>query len=208
MKPTLPLRMAKALCHLILTLAFDLKAYGTHNVPRRGGVLLVTNHQSYLDPAILGVPLRRMVSFLARSELFHNRYFGAMIRTLNAFPVQQGRGDTAAIREMIRRLREGQILNIFPEGSRSEDGELAPIERGAALVVRRAGTSVSVVPVAIDGAFQAWPRHRKYPRRHPIRVMYGPPLDIADRSDQEVQQLIGQTLQTMLADLRAKSRRN
>jgi 1-acyl-sn-glycerol-3-phosphate acyltransferase len=120
------------------TLMFDLKTYGDENVPKDGGVLLVANHQSYLDPVLVAVHLSRPVSFLAKSELFENPHFGWFIRMLHAFPVRQGEGDIGAVKEIIRRLGEGHALNIYPEGSRTETGEIGRLEKGVALVIRRA----------------------------------------------------------------------
>jgi 1-acyl-sn-glycerol-3-phosphate acyltransferase len=195
-------KAAQAFCRIITTLMFDYKAYGVHNVPMRGGVLLVSNHQSYLDPVLLGVPLRRPMSYLAKSELFANKFFGALIRALNAFPVRQGAADVGAVKETIKRLQEGYLLNIFPEGTRSEDGLIGKIESGAALVVRRA--NVPVVPVVIDGSFDAWPRHAKVFHSHPIRVMYGPPMDVANMKAAEITRVIDRTLRKMFDELRAK----
>lgn len=191
------------LCRIGTSLLFDLKTYGTEHVPKTGGALLVANHQSYLDPILVAVHLYRPVSFLAKSELFENRYFGWLIRSLHAFPVRQGEGDVGAVRETIRRLGEGHILNVYPEGSRTETGEIGPIQKGVALVVRKAG--VPIVPVAIDGSFQAWPKMRKLFRPHPIRVLYGPPMDMSGMKGEQVVQRIDSTLRTMLAELRKNS---
>jgi 1-acyl-sn-glycerol-3-phosphate acyltransferase len=187
------------------TLLFDLKVYGTHHVPRTGGVLLLANHQSYLDPMLIGVRLKRPISYMAKSELFEgNRFFAWLIRSLHAFPVKQGRGDVGAIKGSILRLHQGHMLNIFPEGSRTGDGELGPIQPGVALVVRRA--DVPVVPVVIDGSFQALPRSRKLFRSHPIRLMYGPPLNVAGLNPHQIVALIDRTFRDMLEELRRKDR--
>lgn len=199
---TLFWKLAQAFCRVITTLMFDFKAYGVENVPMRGGVLLVSNHQSYLDPVLLGVPLRRSMSYLAKSELFDNKFFGGLITSLNAFPVRQGTGDVGAVKETIKRLQEGHLLNIFPEGTRTDDGNIGKIESGAALVVRRA--NVPVVPVVIDGSFDAWPRHAKLFHSHPIRIMYGHPMDLSNMKAAEITKKIDTTLRTMFAELRAK----
>jgi 1-acyl-sn-glycerol-3-phosphate acyltransferase len=190
------------LCRPILALLFQLKTYRRHYVPRRGGVLLVSNHQSYLDPVLVGVYLPRPMSFLAKSELFRNRLFSWLIRSLNAFPVRQGAGDVGAVKEMIKRLREGHMLNIFPEGSRTENGEMGPMEPGAALVVRKAG--VPIVPCVVDGSFKAWPKGQKFPKPHRVSVMFGPPLQIDGLKAQQITQLIDQTLRSMLVELRQR----
>ena len=185
---------------------FDLKAYGVDNVPRRGGVLLVSNHQSYLDPVLFAVKLRRPLSFFAKSELFENPIFGALISSLNAFPVRQGEGDIGAVKETIRRLQEGHVLNLYPEGSRSYDGEMQKMQPGIGLIIRRAG--VPVVPAVIDGAFQAWPPHRgvKIFRPHPIRIAYGPPMELHDLKAAQIVSKIGDTLNAMFNDLRQRER--
>ncbi len=115
------------------TLCFDLKVYGSDRVPRSGGVLLLSNHQSFLDPVLIGVRLPRPLSYMARSELFTvNPAFTWIIRKLGAFPVRQTGSAAGAVKTAIGRLKDGHALNIFPEGSRTEDGEIGPIEGGAA----------------------------------------------------------------------------
>ena len=96
------------------------------------------------------------------------------------------------------------MINIFPEGSRTEDGEIAPVLPGAALVVKRAG--VPIVPVVIEGSFDAWPKGRKLFRPHPVSVMYGPPLDVRDLHARDITDLIDRTLRAMFADLRGRHR--
>src|SRR5512135_3625913 len=114
MERTFVWRFLHAICRIAAVLWFNCRAYGVKNVPRKGGVLLVSNHQSYLDPVLLAIPLPRMVSYLAKSELFEHKALAWLIRSLNAFPVRQGRVDTTAVKEMIRRLRAGELLNLYP----------------------------------------------------------------------------------------------
>jgi 1-acyl-sn-glycerol-3-phosphate acyltransferase len=151
-EPTVFWRFCRGIARLLATLMFEMRVYGLENVPRRGGVLLISNHQSYLDPVLLATFVRRQISFLAKSELFENKYFGWLIRSLHAFPIRQGAGDVGAMKETIRRLREGHGLTLFAEGHRTETGELLPIQPGAALVIRRAG--VPVVPCVIQGSYR------------------------------------------------------
>ncbi|MGD0388834.1 MAG: lysophospholipid acyltransferase family protein [Tepidisphaeraceae bacterium] len=186
------------------TVLFDLKTYGSRNVPKSGGVLLVANHQSYLDPVLVAVHLDRPVSYLAKSELFENPYFAWFIRSLHAFPVRQGEGDVGAVREMIRLLEKGNVLNVFPEGSRTETGEIAPLEKGVALVIRKAG--VPVVPVAIDGSFAAWPKDAMIFHPHPVRVRYGKPIDFHGKKGQEIICTLETELRSLMAELRASER--
>ncbi len=198
---TLLWKFGQGVCRMVSTAMFELKVYGMQHIPASGGVLIVSNHQSYLDPIALGAHLRRPMSFLARSTLFDHRFFGWLISNLNAFPVRQGEGDVGAVKETIRRLQEGHVLNIFPEGSRSEDGEIGPMQSGIALIVRRAG--VPVVPAVIDGSFAAWPKGAKMPRRYPIRVRYGPAIDMSGMKGSEIVARIDSTLRRMFDELRA-----
>ncbi len=192
----------QAIARIFTTVVFDLKVYGQHHVPPRGGVLLAANHESYLDPALVAVRMKRPVNFFAKAELFEIPGFAWLIRSLHAFPVRQGEGDIGAAKEAIRRLKEGHILNIYPEGSRTETGELGPIEPGVALMVRRAG--VPVVPVVVSGSFHAWPRGRKFFRSAPIRVLYGPPMELNHLKPAQITARIDQTFRQLLAELRAK----
>jgi 1-acyl-sn-glycerol-3-phosphate acyltransferase len=190
---------------IFTTLLFDLKVYGLEHIPRRGGAILAANHQSYLDPVLLGTRLARPLSYMAKSELFGNRFFAWLIRSLHAFPVRQGSGDVGAIKESVRRVQDGYLLNIYPEGTRTETGDLQPILNGVALVVRRAG--VPVIPAIVHGAYDAWPPHRKLPRaRGPIIVMYGPPLDLAGLKGEQITRKIDETFHRMMADARARRR--
>jgi 1-acyl-sn-glycerol-3-phosphate acyltransferase len=197
---SLPWKYLQMIARVGTTLLFDLKVTGTENVPKDGGVLLAANHQSYLDPVVVAVRLYRPVSFFAKSELFENPWFGWFIRMLHAFPVRQGEGDIGAVKEVIRRLGEGYALNIYPEGSRSETGDIAPFEKGIALVIRKA--RVPVVPVVIDGSFDAWPKDDKLFHAHPIRVKYGKPLILYEKKGPEIISELEQCLKSMLAELR------
>jgi 1-acyl-sn-glycerol-3-phosphate acyltransferase len=160
----------QGLCDFAATVAFDLRADGVDHVPRTGGVLLLANHQSFLDPVLVALRLEREIAFLARSTLFQGA-FGAFIQYLNAFPVKQGKGDVGAMKQTIELLKHGHAVVVFPEGARTFDGHVQPLAPGVALLIQRA--KVPVVPIAIEGAFDAWPRTRKLPQPARIRVAYG-----------------------------------
>jgi 1-acyl-sn-glycerol-3-phosphate acyltransferase len=111
----------QAIARVLTTLLFDLKVYGLENIPEHGGALVVSNHQSNLDPVVLNARLRRPMSYVAKSELFEiNPYITLLLRLLGAFPVHQGHGDVHAVKESIQRLHEGRLLNIYPEGAHIE----------------------------------------------------------------------------------------
>jgi 1-acyl-sn-glycerol-3-phosphate acyltransferase len=190
----------RACCRIASTVFFDLKVYGVENVPNTGGVLLLSNHLSFLDPACIGVQIRRPASYLAKSELFDVPVFGRVIPRLNAFPVRQGAGDIGAVRETIKRLKEGRVLTVFPEGARSLNGELQPLQGGFTLIVRKAG--VPIVPVGIDGSYQAWRRGAALPKCAPVRVKFGPPLHVQEMKPAEIVTTVETALRGLIADLR------
>ena len=192
----------KGVCRIVSTLMFDLKVEGIEHVPRRGGALLISNHQSYLDPVLVGVQLQRHVSFIAKSQLFEMPVLSWLIPRLNTFPVRRGESDVSAIKEALRRVHEGQILTMFPEGTRSLDGNLLPIQAGIALMVKRA--EAPVIPAVVDGSRNAWGRGTKFPKVAPVRVMYGPPLELGKKKGAEVVTLIGETFARMMGELRQR----
>jgi 1-acyl-sn-glycerol-3-phosphate acyltransferase len=187
---------------IFTSLLFELRVHNIENVPQTGGVLLVANHQSYLDPVLVAVRLRRPVSYFAKSELFENPFLGWLIRSLHAFPVRQGQGDLGAVREAIRRLEEGHILNLYPEGTRTLDGEIGPLQKGISLVLRK--VNVPVVPVAIEGSFAAWSKGRKIFRSGQIDVLYGKPMSFKGMKSDEILKTLSETLTALLASLREK----
>ena len=139
-------------------------------------MLLASNHQSYLDPVFIGAFLSREMYFMARDTLFKNCFFGPLIRSLNAYPVKRGGGgDLGAIRDTLRRLRDGEVVLVFPEGTRTTDGTVKSMQGGIGMLAGRAG--VPVVPVYVDGAFSIWKKGAMLPRLFGrVRVCYGRPL--------------------------------
>lgn len=147
------------------------------NVPSarilRGGMMFVANHQSFLDPMLVGQAVPRSMSYLARSTLFDVPVFGSIIRGVNAHPVRRGAADARALKTVIRLLRAGESVLMFPEGTRTRDGELGEFKPGAAAIAIRCG--VPVLPVAIEGSYECWPRTQALPRPARAAVAYGVP---------------------------------
>ncbi len=197
-------RALKTVFRISTSVLFDLKAYGLEHVPSTGGVLLLSNHQSFLDPPCVTVALRRPASFLAKSELFENPAFSWFIRQLNAFPVRQGAGDVGAVRETIRRLKEGHVITVFPEGTRADGSDMLPLQGGFALIVRKAG--VPIIPVAVDGTGRALPKDAIALRPTPVRVQFGPPMDVAHLKPAQIVRAVDRELHRLLAEVRRRAR--
>lgn len=161
----------RQMCRVFGSAAFGIRCFDRHNVPASGGAVLACNHQSFLDPMVVGSGLQRQVSYMARDSLFRNFAFGWLIHSVNAFPVKRNAADVGAIKEALRRLKQGRLVLLFGEGTRTRDGRIAPLESGIVMLARRA--QVPVIPVTIDGAFEAWPRHHKLCQLGTIGVIYG-----------------------------------
>jgi len=154
-------------------------------------VLLVCNHQSYLDPVLATLALRRECHYMARDTLFRGGLFERLIVSLNALPIRRSSADLSAIKETLRRLRQGALITVFPEGTRTPDGRVREMQPGVVLLARRAGAPL--VPTLILGAYECWPRQARLPRPHPVIVAYGQPLtptEIRERDDEECMRLV------------------
>jgi len=167
-----------ALSQLIAWFVFILLAgfrrFGCRNIPRRGGCIIACSHQSFLDPVIVGFTCPRAVRYLARSTLFANPLFGALIRRYGAMELARGGADVKAMKKCIQRLRRGEIVLLFPEGTRTRTGEIGVLKPGVFLISDRAG--VPVVPAAVEGSLKSWPRGRRLPSLAPMRIAYGEPI--------------------------------
>jgi cytidylate kinase len=164
----------KPIAVAIMRALWRLEGHGMEHVPASGPVLLVSNHSSVLDPALVGGVAPRQLTFLAKAELFAVPGFGRFIRALNAWPVRREGADAAALRTALRALEQGSALLVFPEGTRGEEGRLREPKPGAALLAGLSGAPV--VPVLVRGSGAAWPRGRRLPRPAKVVVAFGPPL--------------------------------
>jgi 1-acyl-sn-glycerol-3-phosphate acyltransferase len=167
-------RVCRGIAQLLYIAFFQGRVFGMRHVPQQGGVILVSNHQSFYDPVLATLAIPRECSYMARDSLFEHPVLERVIRYLNAFPVRRQTADMRAIKELIRRLRAGHVILTFPEGTRTADGSIGSMLGGVALVARK--TMSPMVPTLIQGAFEAWPRTAKRPGLHPVLVAYGEPV--------------------------------
>ena len=143
---------------------------------------MVTNHQSFLDPWLIGIAPSRQVHYMARDTLFKGGFLHFLMELWNAFPVKRGAADLGAIRMAVDVLDRGYLLNIFPEGTRSEDGSIGTVAPGMVLILNRCKNDVPIVPVVIDGAYETWPRDAKMPKLWGgrIRIQHGKPIPASE----------------------------
>lgn len=193
----------------LLKLFYRIQRYSREHIPETGPAIFIANHQSFLDPPIVGVlTMDRPFSSLARASLFRNPLMGWLIRQLGAVPIGEGRGNTGALKTALSELEAGRTVLLYPEGSRTPDGAIHEFQRGVLLLIKKA--KAPIVPIAIEGAYDIWPAHRKLPRlRGRLGVKAGKPINpeelLNEGQDQALERL-RQQIETMRLELRAQMR--
>lgn len=195
-------RCVRSFVRLILRCYFRWEVEGKHNMPSTGGVVLVANHVSYMDPPVMGCAVDREVYFMAKQELFSIPVLSWLIRHLHAFPVRRQGVDRAAIRNALNLLKRGEVVGLFPEGTRGDGRKLLEPQNGAILLAVKAG--VPIVPMAIVGTENVVPAGKYWPRRAKIRVILGSPLRIPateKRLEKEMLQKYSQEVMQRIKEL-------
>ena len=196
-----------AICFVIFLVLYRYRARGVRRIPVEGPLLIVSNHQSFYDPILVGLGAhRRQFYALARASLFEHRGLSWLIRMLNAIPVRQGTGDRAAMKRCIEVLEQGHALLIFPEGARTMTGRTEKFEPGLMLLIKRARPRI--LPAAVGGAYDVWSRQRRFPRlTGRTGAIYGEPIE-ADRllemSAEDALEHLRQRVQALQDELEAE----
>lgn len=165
----------RAVGWLLLKIFWRMKVIGIENLPERGGVIIASNHVSYLDPIVLGASTKRKIHFIAKKEVFNNIFSSIFFKNLNAFPIDRKKIDMHAFKKTISILEEGGALGIFPEGTRSLNGDLQELKLGVVKIAMKAG--VPIVPVGIIGTHKIYPHGKIFPVlfKNKIIVYFGVP---------------------------------
>lgn len=179
---------------------------GHEHVPKQGAVLVTPNHLSFLDPPLVGCALRRPGWFMAKAELFKIPGLRWLIRGMHAYPVKRGVPDRASLKQTLAYLKNGEIVCVFPEGTRSVTGELGPVEMGIGMLALKTGAPV--VPVGIRGTDRMLPREAKRLYRARIRIRFGPPLRLdppdKDTDDREAYHAAAERVREAIAAVLAE----
>lgn len=177
---TVWLPLARLVAHVLLFMLGPVRVRGAYRIPPKGGVLILTNHLSDVDPVIVQHGCPRPLHFMAKKELFDMRVLGWLIRQINAFSVKRGEPDRRALRYSIELLKAGEALCIFPEGQLSEDGNLGELKAGIALIIKNA--KVPVLCAGITGSQRMLPYGQLIPRPafHRVDLVWGEPYQFPD----------------------------
>ncbi|MDQ0158499.1 lysophospholipid acyltransferase family protein [Alkalibacillus salilacus] len=159
-------KFAKFVVWVIFKFLYRIKIHGQENIPDQGPVIICSNHISNFDPPVVGITSPRDIHFMAKEELFEKKGLGFLLPHLNAFPVKRGMRDRNALRRGLELLEQGGTLGLFPEGTRSKDGQLQKGLAGAGFFAMR--SNATVIPCAIIGS---------YDRSEPLHVVYGQAIE-------------------------------
>jgi 1-acyl-sn-glycerol-3-phosphate acyltransferase len=183
---------------LLFHTLWPLRIKGAENVPRQGAAIVVCNHLSMVDPFIVAYAVRRIICFMAKQELFRNRVVGFLIRVTGAFPVDRSRMDAATMRTAMTVLKDGFLLGMFPEGTRSMTGDMQEFRVGAIRLAAR--TRTPIIPAAVYNTDHALPPG-KFARFARIRIIFGPPIEFTELYDRNDK---GEPLERAVATLRER----
>ena len=173
--------IGRFICFVLLKILVGFRVYGRNNIPRSGGFIVASNHLSNIDPVAIGVASVRPMNFMAKEELFSNKFFGFILRRVNVFPVKRGKADLFSIKEAIKRLRRGEGLLLFPQGRRRDTIELEDVKGGVGFFASKAG--VPIVPTLIKGSDLVLPKGSKLPKRTGVNIYFGQPIYIKPNQD-------------------------
>ena len=196
----------KNVCRAVFIPLFRIRTFGKENIPSAGPILLLSNHQSFLDPIFFQVPLKRNLYCVARDSLYTgNKLFGLLLSSVYTIPIRRGEADLSAMKKIISKLNHGWGVCLFPEGTRTRDGRIADIKPGFGLLSRRTGAKI--IPVVIDGAFECWPRDKKFPSLGRVVVNYGEPMSpemVKELGDREFANFLTERMRRMQNKCRIK----
>ncbi|MCE2396681.1 1-acyl-sn-glycerol-3-phosphate acyltransferase [Candidatus Poribacteria bacterium] len=203
----LPYRWSHRITNFVFNLFGKLESHGNENIPKQGGALILCNHVSYFDPFIVGSAANRELYFMARHDSFEMPLIGPLIAAHNAYPVRRGTADRAALRHTISLLKSGNVVLIFPEGTRSVDGTLGKPHGGVSFIAQNA--DVAAIPAYIKGTIL--PRNAKWIHPAQLTVTFGTPIDFTEvrqiEDKRELYRQMGEQIMQEIANIRDRQMR-
>jgi len=190
--------VSRHLVRLIFSTYFRGEVYNAHNVPERGPVIIASNHVGYIDPFCVGAAVNRRICYLCRESAFKWPIIGYLLKKWNAVPVDRDGKNPRGLKAVLDRLKDGEAVMLFPEGTRTYDGNLQRAKPGIGLLV--AQSQAPVLPVRIFGMWEAFNRHMKFPRPKKVKVVFGELISFDEKieklknSDRESAKLVYQEI--------------
>jgi 1-acyl-sn-glycerol-3-phosphate acyltransferase len=192
------------LAKLLARMIFSMRVIHPERVVESGPLLIAVNHSSFFDPPLAGICSRRGVYYLARKTLLKWPFFGPLFPAMNVIPVERDGNDMSALREVIKKVKEGNAVLLFPEGTRSLDGDLQPARAGIGLVIAKTGAPV--LPMRIFGAYEAFPKNARRFQLSQISVVIGEPIHFSaeeiSNSSRETYQLLSNRVMDAIGALK------
>jgi 1-acyl-sn-glycerol-3-phosphate acyltransferase len=200
-------RILHLLSFVIFKFFFNLKVTGRHHIPRREGAILASNHASYADILLIGCGIWRRLRYVAKAEMFRGFLVRTLWRYLGGIPINRRGVPRESFKKIFEQIEKGNLVVIFPEGTRSSNGELKEAKLGVGMIAAMSGAKI--IPTYISGSDRVLPAHSKKIRIHPISVNYGAPIDFSDLKQtlegKELYQAISQRIMEKIHDLKVKS---
>ena len=181
-------------CRFISFFLFPIKIYGKENIPIDSNFIIVSNHVSNLDPVIIPLCLTRRINFMAKESLFRVFFIGTYIRLLGAYPIRRNKSDIGAIKETLKRLKAGNPVLMFPQGTRVLNQNTKSVQPGVGFIVRK--SNLPVLPLYIEGSDIVMSRQSKGIKRHTVKVVFGKLLYYSP--DKEYQEIASDIMEHIL----------
>ncbi len=198
-------RGAYFLSKILATVLFRIRIIGSNNVPKQGSFIIAPNHASLYDPHIVGCSIRREIYYLARSTLMKNKVLTILFQLWNCIPVDRDKPAASSLKKAVQVLREGKPLMIFPEGTRSVDGELQKGKLGIGFIAQK--SQAPIIPVYVHGSYGILPKGAKFPRLKKVTVLIGKPLYFknlyAQKGNEEIYQAISDEVMNQISILKS-----
>lgn len=201
--------LSRIIARIILILYFRFRVYGRKNIIGAKGGIIAVNHTSFLDPILVGVPIPGRIFYVAKKQLLKNRLVRWYLKKLNVIPIDRDKPDLVTLKRMIKMIMSGELVVMFPEGTRSINGRLGEARRAVGLLAAR--SRATIYPCYIMGAVEAMPKEARFFRPGKIRMVFGRPVrydDLYDRvPTKRAYEEISRSIMAEIAGLQRKMER-